>query len=163
MQTIFQHLTDGSTFRLMPHGSTFRKVSAEMAEHVPLIPDRTSERFPIMPDRVVILPGVTTWADGYGMWWARVPDTADAEAVARCAIVAELALRESPNFAPSSVAVAEILPSSGRVAHDPGTRVYREAEPADDAEAIPCTGCGRHVLAHFALEIDGRNYCPDCV
>lgn len=51
---------------------------------------------------------VRTWADGFGRWHASVPVTgnplADAT-TARNLIIAELAQREGPNFAPSAVHV----------------------------------------------------------
>jgi hypothetical protein len=37
---------------------------------------------------------IHTWADGYGLWWARVPNTPDAHKVAERAIMAELRQRE---------------------------------------------------------------------
>ena len=48
---------------------------------------------------------VHTWADGYGTWHAAVPKGVHMRAYARAAILAELALREGPNFAPESVNV----------------------------------------------------------
>jgi hypothetical protein len=38
---------------------------------------------------------VTTWANGYGVWHARVPHTDDAEKSARAAIRTEIVARDS--------------------------------------------------------------------
>lgn len=43
---------------------------------------------------------VRTWADGFGRWYAEVPDTPHAAHVARAAIKAELSARDELGSAP---------------------------------------------------------------
>jgi hypothetical protein len=64
---------------------------------------------------------IHTWADGYDVWHARVPDTADAAKVARRAILDELYLREV-NLAPSRIGVE----LDALAAYMAGTVAYRE-------------------------------------
>lgn len=64
---------------------------------------------------------VRTWADGYGRWYALVPDEPAAMAVARQAIRSELMEREGPQVAIPGVERVPDYDERGRVA-------YREAE-----------------------------------
>lgn len=64
---------------------------------------------------------VSTWADSFGIWHARVTegnnavgDSAGAEAAARSAIIDELQQREGPKFAPESIGVKLVT----RTSHD---------------------------------------------
>lgn len=64
---------------------------------------------------------VTTWADGYGVWHASVPQYAYARPAdaARHAIRRELAEREAPNYDPRVTGVRLHEISDGRM-------IYRE-------------------------------------
>jgi hypothetical protein len=56
---------------------------------------------------------VTTWADGYGRWHARMRDTGDPdlnEQIAQCAILADLRLRFS-GVEPDLVTVRRVRPT----------------------------------------------------
>lgn len=50
---------------------------------------------------------ITTWADGYGLWHARVPNTADSEQIAKHAIMSELCQRET-NVSASRVSLQRV-------------------------------------------------------
>lgn len=57
-----------------------------------------------------LAPSIRTWANGYGLWHAEIVDSShgddgQASRAARDAILAELAQREGPSFAPESVRV----------------------------------------------------------
>lgn len=66
-------------------------------------------------------PAVHTWANGYGLWFARVPVSGNAASVAKAAIMGELRQRES-NVCESRVGV-ELITSNR------DTVVYREVDP----------------------------------
>lgn len=70
-----------------------------------------------------------TWADGYGIWHAQVPDGDDAYDRAWGSIVTELEQREGPWFAPHRMQLRYV----GQVGDDV---VFRELWPTPDAVPI---------------------------
>lgn len=69
-------------------------------------------------------PTVRTWANGYGLWFARVPVSDNAASVAKAAIMSELRQRESH--------VCESRVSVELVTGNRDTVVYREVDPDDN-------------------------------
>ena len=65
---------------------------------------------------------VTTWANGYGVWHARVPATSDAHSVARRAIQREITARESTSLNYQT----RVVLAEDDFNPQPGTVVYRE-------------------------------------
>jgi hypothetical protein len=91
-------------------------------------------------------PVIHTWANGYGLWFARVPATDNAASVAKEAIMGELAQRES-NVCESRVGVE--LVSGNR-----DTVVYREVDPDDTGRHCGCCVDNECECAGVNLEYD---------